>query len=225
MIDGRSAMKRRRRDQDRIVGRREGADGQDGRDDRRRDVCAVPHAPGERMPAAAGLAPPPPKAPPASSNPLTALGMTENMRREGHKALCNTAAASNLGQMLNKICIKDGISARQHRAQQGAGRYPAQDRRQVRRRFRRADFHGRPDHALVQPAATIAFDAIGGGRLAGQILTCMENAANKTAKVYQPLRIERAQAVYTTAASIHARSLNRAFGMAGASAAGCYSRS
>src|SRR5271169_6401077 len=42
-------------------------------------------------------------------NPLTALGMVETMRREGHKALVHTAAASNLGQMLNKICIKDGI--------------------------------------------------------------------------------------------------------------------
>src|SRR3954467_12467066 len=42
-------------------------------------------------------------------NPLTALGMTETMRREGHKALVHTAAASNLGQMLNKICLKDGI--------------------------------------------------------------------------------------------------------------------
>ena len=42
-------------------------------------------------------------------NPLTALGMVETMRREGHTALVHTAAASNLGQMLNKICIKDGI--------------------------------------------------------------------------------------------------------------------
>src|SRR5215470_13617160 len=42
-------------------------------------------------------------------NPLTALGMTETMRREGHKALVHTAAASNLGQMLNKICLKDRI--------------------------------------------------------------------------------------------------------------------
>src|SRR5258708_6752574 len=42
-------------------------------------------------------------------NPLTALGMTETMRRESHKALVHTAAASNLGQMLNKICLKDGI--------------------------------------------------------------------------------------------------------------------
>ena len=43
-------------------------------------------------------------------NPLTALGMVETMRREGHKALVHTAAASNLGQMLNKICLKDGIA-------------------------------------------------------------------------------------------------------------------
>src|ERR1700710_3165110 len=42
-------------------------------------------------------------------NPLTSLGMTETMRREGHKALVHTAAASNLGQMLNKICLKDGV--------------------------------------------------------------------------------------------------------------------
>ena len=42
-------------------------------------------------------------------NPLTSLGMVETMRREGHKALVHTAAASNLGQMLNRICIKDGI--------------------------------------------------------------------------------------------------------------------
>src|SRR5947207_4363201 len=42
-------------------------------------------------------------------NPLTALGMTETMRREGHKVLVHTAAASNLGQMLNKICLEDGI--------------------------------------------------------------------------------------------------------------------
>ena len=43
-------------------------------------------------------------------NPLTALGMVETMRREGHTALVHTAAASNLGQMLNRICIKDGIA-------------------------------------------------------------------------------------------------------------------
>ncbi len=42
-------------------------------------------------------------------NPLTALGMVETMKREGHTALVHTAAASNLGQMLNKLCLRDGI--------------------------------------------------------------------------------------------------------------------
>src|SRR5260370_14560619 len=42
-------------------------------------------------------------------NPLTALGMVETMRREGHTALVHTAAASNLGQMLNRVCLADGI--------------------------------------------------------------------------------------------------------------------
>jgi len=70
-------------------------------------VRPVPHREGRRRPAAAGDATP---ADGASCfvNPLTALGMVETMRREGHKALVHTAAASNLGQMLNKICLKDG---------------------------------------------------------------------------------------------------------------------
>ena len=50
-------------------------------------------------------------------NPLTALGMVDTMRAEGHTALVHTAAASNLGQMLNKICLKDGVRPGEHRAQ------------------------------------------------------------------------------------------------------------
>src|SRR3977135_79382 len=42
-------------------------------------------------------------------NPLTVLGMVETMRREGHSALVHTAAASNVGQMLSRVCLKDGI--------------------------------------------------------------------------------------------------------------------
>ena len=56
-------------------------------------------------------------------NPLTALGMVETMRREGHTALVHTAAASNLGQML-RICLEDGVAAGQHRAQRRAGGAP-----------------------------------------------------------------------------------------------------
>src|SRR5947209_12529926 len=117
-------------------------------------------------------------------NPLTALGMTETMRREGHKALVHTAAASNLGQMLNRICIKDGIglvnivrSKEQADILHKIGAKHVVDST--------ADtFMDDLTNALVETGATIAFDAIGGGKLAGQILTCMEIAANKTAKEY-----------------------------------------
>ena len=43
-------------------------------------------------------------------NPLTALSMVETMKLEGHQALVHTAAASNLGQMLNKICSADKVA-------------------------------------------------------------------------------------------------------------------
>jgi hypothetical protein len=117
-------------------------------------------------------------------NPLTALGMTETMKREGHKALVHTAAASNLGQMLNKICQEDGIglvnivrSAEQARLLRGIGAKHVVDSTS-------ATFTEELTQALVETGATIAFDAIGGGRLASQILTCMEVALNKTAKEY-----------------------------------------
>jgi NADPH:quinone reductase-like Zn-dependent oxidoreductase len=117
-------------------------------------------------------------------NPLTALGMTETMRREGHKALVHTAAASNLGQMLNRICLKDGIPLVNIVRSQAQ----ADILRKIGAKYvvdsKSASFMGDLTGALVETGATIAFDAIGGGRLAGQILTCMEAAAGKTANVY-----------------------------------------
>lgn len=117
-------------------------------------------------------------------NPLTALGMTETMKREGHKALVHTAAASNLGQMLNKICQEDGIplvnivrSAEQAKILRGIGAKHVVDSTS-------ANFTEELTQALVETGATIAFDAIGGGKLASQILTAMEMAINKTAKEY-----------------------------------------
>jgi NADPH:quinone reductase-like Zn-dependent oxidoreductase len=117
-------------------------------------------------------------------NPLTALGMTETMKREGHKALVHTAAASNLGQMLNKICLKDGIglvnivrSAEQAKLLNGIGAKHVVD-------STAPTFQEDLTQALVETGATIAFDAIGGGKLVGQILTAMEIAINKTAKEY-----------------------------------------
>jgi NADPH:quinone reductase-like Zn-dependent oxidoreductase len=117
-------------------------------------------------------------------NPLTALGMTETMRREGHKALVHTAAASNLGQMLNKVCLKDGIglvnivrNKEQADILHKIGAKHVVD-------SSAASFTDDLTNALVETGATIAFDAIGGGKLAGQILVAMETAINKTAKAY-----------------------------------------
>lgn len=117
-------------------------------------------------------------------NPLTALGMTETMKREGHKALVHTAAASNLGQMLNNICQEDGIplvnivrSAGQAKLLRDIGAKHVLDSTS-------ANFMEELTQALVESGATIAFDAIGGGKLASQILTAMETALNKTAKEY-----------------------------------------
>src|ERR1700686_2983831 len=148
-------------------------------------------------------------------NPLTALGMTETMRREGHKALVHTAAASNLGQMLNKICLKDGIGlVKMVRSQEQAGILRKIGAKHV------ADstaptFMDALTNALIETGATIAFDAIGGGKLVGQILTCMEIAINKTAKVYSRYGSSVHKQVYIYGGlDTRPTELNRAFGMA-----------
>jgi NADPH:quinone reductase-like Zn-dependent oxidoreductase len=148
-------------------------------------------------------------------NPLTALGMTETMRREGHKALVHTAAASNLGQMLNKICLKDGIglvnivrSAEQADILRKIGAKHIVD-------STAPTFMDDLINALVETGATIAFDAIGGGKLAGQILNGMEIAANKTAKVYSRYGSSVHKQVYIYGGlDMRPTELNRAFGMA-----------
>lgn len=117
-------------------------------------------------------------------NPLTALGMIETMKTEGHTALVHTAAASNLGQMLNKACIADGIQLVNivRREEQAAllrdlgAKYVCNSSED--------DFEAKLTDALEATGATLAFDATGGGRLAGQILSCMERALNRTATEY-----------------------------------------
>lgn len=110
-------------------------------------------------------------------NPLTALAMVETMRMEGHTALVHTAAASNLGQMLNKICLMDGVqlvnivrSAEQTKILKDIGAKVVVDSTSPR-------FMTDLIAALTETGATIAFDAIGGGKLASQILAGMEAAA------------------------------------------------
>jgi NADPH:quinone reductase-like Zn-dependent oxidoreductase len=148
-------------------------------------------------------------------NPLTALGMTETMRRENHKALVHTAAASNLGQMLNKICIKDGIGL----VNIVRSREQADILHKIGAKYvvdsTAPGFLDDLTNALVETGATIAFDAIGGGKLAGQILTCMERAANKTAKEYSRYGSNVYKQVYIYGSLDPGPvELNRAFGMA-----------
>ncbi len=117
-------------------------------------------------------------------NPLTALGMVETMRREGHHALVHTAAASNLGQMLNRICLKDGIGlVNIVRKQEQVDLLKSQGAQHVCNMSAPGFLDDLTD-ALVATGATIAFDATGGGLLAGQILGCMEAALGKTAREY-----------------------------------------
>ena len=147
-------------------------------------------------------------------NPLTALGMVETMRREGHTALVHTAAASNLGQMLNKICIKDNIGL------VNIVRKPAQEAllRGLGARYvcntSAASFLDDLTAALVATGATIAFDATGGGKLAGQILSCMEAALNKTATTYSRYGSTTHKQVYIYGGlDTGPTEFNRSFGM------------
>jgi NADPH2:quinone reductase len=117
-------------------------------------------------------------------NPLTALGMVDTMRGEGHTALVHTAAASNLGQMLARICMQDHVGL------VNIVRTPEQEDLLRATGARHVCNSGSPTfmadltEAISATGATLAFDAIGGGTLAGQILTCMEAALTRSAKEY-----------------------------------------
>ena len=110
-------------------------------------------------------------------NPLTVLGMVETMRLEGHSALVHTAAASNLGQMLQKICLDEDIDL------VNVVRRPEHVEllKSIGARYicdtSAASFADDLTEALSETGATIAFDATGGGLLASQLLGCMEVAA------------------------------------------------
>lgn len=117
-------------------------------------------------------------------NPLTALAMVETMRAEGHTGLVHTAAASNLGQMLSRICLRDRIplvnivrSADQVRVLQASEATHVLVSTD-------ADFIPKLVTALDETGATLVFDAIGGGALGGQILAAIEAAASAKADGY-----------------------------------------
>jgi NADPH:quinone reductase len=117
-------------------------------------------------------------------NPLTALGFVETMKHEGHRALVHTAAASNLGQMLNKICQADGIEI------VNIVRKPSQADLLKSLGARYVCDSSAPTFmedliaAMIATGATLGFDATGGGTLANQILTAMEAALNRQATTY-----------------------------------------
>jgi NADPH:quinone reductase len=129
-------------------------------------------------------------------NPLTALGMVETMRSEGHVGLVHTAAASNLGQMLNRICLADSVplvnivrrpeQARLLREQGAVHVCDSSER----------TFETDLVAALKDTKATLAFDAVGGGRLAGQILNGMEAAIVPPGAAYSRYGSEVHKQVY-----------------------------
>jgi NADPH2:quinone reductase len=117
-------------------------------------------------------------------NPMTALGMVETMRAEGHTAMVHTAAASNLGQMLNRLCLEEEIDL------VNIVRKPEQEKtlRDLGAKYvcnSSADsFFKDLNSALVTTGATLAFDATGGGKLASTILSSMEFAAAQAMTEY-----------------------------------------
>lgn len=148
-------------------------------------------------------------------NPLTVLGMVETMRREGHSALVHTAAASNLGQMLNRLCLNDGVGL------VNVVRRPEQETllKEVGATHvvssGSENFLAELTDALADTGATLAFDAVGGGKLAGQILGCMEAAAVRTATEYSRYGSDVYKQVYIYGGLDRGPTiLNRNFGMA-----------
>jgi NADPH2:quinone reductase len=150
-------------------------------------------------------------------NPLTALAFVETMRLENHTALLNTAAASNLGQMLVKICKDDGVPLI------NVVRKPEQVEtlKKLGAEYicdTSADsFMDDLVNAIVATGCTLGFDATGGGnggKLPGQILTAMEIAANKTATEYSRYGSDTYKQVYIYGGlDMSPTVLNRAFGL------------
>ena len=129
-------------------------------------------------------------------NPLTALGMVETMRLEDHTGLVHTAAASNLGQMLVKICSQEDIPlVNVVRKEEHVELLKSLGAKYVCNSSLDT-FMEDLVNALVETGSTLGFDATGGGKLASQILTAMEIAANKTATEYSRYGSDKYKQVY-----------------------------
>ncbi len=153
-------------------------------------------------------------------NPLTALSMVETMRLEGHTALVHTAAASNLGQMLNRICQADGVqlvnivrSEAQENLLRDMGATHVVD-------SSKDSFMKDLIDAIHETGATLAFDATGGGLLASNILTAMEAAAARTPGAYSIYGSVKHKQVYLyggldTSQTVLTRGYGMAWGVGG----------
>jgi len=148
-------------------------------------------------------------------NPLTALAMVKTMQMEGHTAIVHTAAASNLGQMLNKICLKDGVglvnivrSDEQTKILKDIGAKHIVD-------SSKPTFMEDLIGAITATGATLGFDAIGGGKLAGQILAAMEISLNSRPGAYSRYGSSTHKQVYIYGRlSLEPTILTGAYGMA-----------
>lgn len=148
-------------------------------------------------------------------NPLTALGMVETMRGEGHTALVHTVGASNLGLMLNRICRADGVPLvnlvrrpEQVELLRAEGAEYVVD-------TSAADFPDSLVDALAATGATIAFDAIGGGALADTLLRSMERALTRDADQFSAYGSATLKQVYVYGGLDQGPTvLNRTYGMA-----------
>ena len=150
-------------------------------------------------------------------NPLTALAFVETMKMENHTAIVHTAAASNLGQMLVKICKDDGIPLVNIVRKQEQVDILKSLGAEFICNTSDPDFMKTLVNALVETGATLGFDATGGGNngeLPGQILAAMEIAANKTAKEYSRYGSDTYKQVYIYGGLDQSPTvLKRAFGM------------
>lgn len=147
-------------------------------------------------------------------NPLTALGMVETMRMEGHSGLVHTAAASALGQMLNKICLAEDVplvnvvrNQQQTDILKDIGAKHIVDSSS-------STFKKDLYNAIEETGATLAFDAIGGGELVSDILTAMEAVGSKDAVGFNTYGSEANKQVYIYGGlDFSPTILNRAYGM------------
>ena len=148
-------------------------------------------------------------------NPLTVLGMLGTMRKEGHTALVHTAAASNLGQMLQKACTADNIElVNIVRKPEHVDLLRSIGARHICNSSA-PSFINDLTSALIETGATLAFDAIGGGVLASQILTSMEAATLRNTKGFTRYGSTTHKQVYIYGGlDTSATKLQRNYGMA-----------